>query len=94
MKTIVTRHNALVEYAIEIGLVNENEVEVISHATPENVAGKDIIGILPHHLSCLTNTFTEIPMNIPSDLRGKELNIEQMRMYASQPITYKVVKIN
>lgn len=93
-KTVVTRHESYVQYALEIGLIQENEYEVVSHATPETVSGKDVIGILPHHLSCLTNTFTEIPMNIPVELRGKELSLEQMRLYASAPTTYQVKKIN
>lgn len=86
---IVTRHESLVAYAMEIGLVDET-AEVITHATADNVRGRDVIGVLPHSLSCLTNSFCEIPLSIPAELRGKELSIEQMRQYSGKPVIYKV----
>lgn len=89
---IVTRHSALVELAIELGLA-DSSVQVISHASPEAVAGKNVLGVLPHSLSCLCESFTEIPLVLPADLRGQELTIEQMRQYSSEPVTYKVTKL-
>lgn len=86
---VVTRHPGLVEYLRELGLVDEN-VEVINHASPEVVAGHHVCGVLPHSLSCMTSMFTEIPLNLPAELRGKELTLEDMRQYSSKPITYKV----
>ena len=89
---VVTRHPGLVEYLRELGLATENTV-VVSHATPENVAGKHVCGVLPHNLSCLTASFTEIPLNLPAELRGQELTVEQVRQYAGEPETYRVTKI-
>lgn len=86
---IVTRHQGLVEYLQEIGLAG-NDVQVVSHATPENVAGKRLCGVLPHSLSCLCETFTEVPLNLPADLRGVELTLEQVRQFAGEPVTYRV----
>ncbi|MFA5340560.1 MAG: CRISPR-associated protein Csx16 [Clostridia bacterium] len=86
---IVTRHPGLVEYLREIGLA-DSLTEVISHASPEAVAGKRVCGVLPHSLSCLCESFTEIPLVLPAELRGAELTIEQVRQYAKPAVTYKV----
>ena len=89
ISTIVTRHPALVEYLQEIGLAT-SAVEVVAHATPDIVRGKDVCGVLPHSLSCLTRTFTEVPLALPAELRGVELTLEQVRQYAGRPVTYRV----
>lgn len=91
IQIIITRHAALVEYCREIGLINES-TEVVSHATPEVVQGKHVLGVLPHSLSCLCASFTEVPLILPAELRGKELSIEDMREYAQEPATYVVTK--
>lgn len=93
MKTVVvTRHAGLVEYLLDIGVITDGEFELHSHATPEVVEGKDVIGVLPHSLSCLTTSFTEVPMRIPAELRGEELTLEHMRQYASEPVTYFIAR--
>lgn len=89
---IVTRHPALVQYLQELGLADEG-VEVVEHATPEIVKGKNVCGVLPHSLSCLTKTFTEIPLNLTPELRGKELDLNTLRKIAGAPVTYKVERI-
>lgn len=86
---IVTRHPGLVEYLHELGMAAEG-VEVIAHATPEKVAGRHVCGVLPHSLSCLAASFTEVPLALPAELRGAELSLEQVREYASAPVTYVV----
>jgi putative CRISPR-associated protein (TIGR02620 family) len=89
---IVTRHPALVEYLRELGVVAEG-VEVISHATPEAVTGRHVCGVLPHSLSCLTASFTEVPLNLTPEMRGKELSLENLRAIAGNPVTYTVVRL-
>ena len=89
---VVTRHPGLIEYLKEIGLATEN-TEVISHASTELVIGKNVCGVLPHSLSCLCKTFTEVPLSLPAELRGKELTIDDMRKYASAPVVYQVRKL-
>jgi len=91
-KIIVTRHRGLVEYLKEEGIVGD-DIEIISHATPENVRGRHVIGVLPHSLSCLTESFTEVPLRLPAELRGKELTANDVRKYAGNPVTYKVERI-
>ena len=89
IELVVTKHPGLVEYLREIGLADA-ETKVISHATPEEVRGKRVCGVLPHSLSCLCETFTEVPLALPQELRGEELTIEQVRQYAGPPTTYRV----
>lgn len=86
---VVTRHQSLVDYLREQNVIDDSAT-IIAHATASAVTGKNVIGVLPHSLSCLTASFTEVPLDLPSDLRGKELSVEQMRQYAKSPITYSV----
>ena len=86
---VVTRHQGLVEYLQEIGLADKN-VDVITHASADVVSGKHVCGVLPHSLSCLCESFTEIPLNLPQELRGVELSLEQVRQFACKPVTYIV----
>lgn len=89
---IVTRHEALIQYLIEQGVVEEG-TKVISHATPEDVNGKHVIGVLPLRLAALTAKVTEVPLNIPAEMRGKELSIKDVRKYAGEITSYEVRKV-
>lgn len=89
---VVTRHPGLVEYLHELGMCGES-VEIISHASPEAVTGRHVCGVLPHSLSCLTASFTEIPLALPAELRGAELTLPQVRQYAGAAVTYRVVEV-
>lgn len=86
---VVTRHQGLVDYLTEEGIVSE-DVEVIPHASPESVERRHVCGVLPHSLSCLTASFTEVPLHLPSELRGKELTVADVRRYALPAVTYQV----
>ncbi len=89
---VVTRHPGLVEYLRELGLVT-NETQVVAHATPELVKGKNVCGVLPHSLSCLCETFTEVPLLLTPELRGVELSLDQVREAAGEPVTYHVHRL-
>jgi hypothetical protein len=96
MKTetiIVTRHSALVDLLIERGVINGDE-EVISHATSEDITGKNVIGVLPLRLASMAKTVTEVPLKLTADDRGKELPIERLREIADDPVTYTVGVVN
>ena len=86
---VVTRHSGLVWYLIEIGLISEG-ASVLSHATPDDVRGRHVIGVLPLRLAALAALVTEVPLDIPPELRGVELTLEQVRQYAGEPVTYIV----
>ena len=86
---IVTRHQGLVQYLIAKGFV-PSDVEVVEHANAEVVNGKHVWGVLPHSLSVLCASFTEIPLSLPIELRGKELSMAEVEQYAGEPVTYVV----
>lgn len=89
---VVTRHSALVELLIERGLVQAG-TPVITHATPDQVAGKDVIGVLPLSLAALANSVIEVPLALTPELRGKELDLETLRSIAGEAVTYKVNRL-
>lgn len=88
---VVTRHPALVMFLIRKGIVFDN-VDVLEHATAKQVRGKRVAGILPLHLAAECANFTEVVLNIPFELRGKELSEEEIECYAKNIFTYKITK--
>lgn len=90
MKVLVTRHETLVEYFSNMGITFD---KVIAHATAEDVTGNDVYGILPLHLASLANTVTTIDMNLPVEMRGKELSLSDIETYFTGMSTYQIKKI-
>ena len=88
---IVTRHKALVEFLIEKGIASA-ETPVFSHVTSKDVADKHVIGVLPLHLAAVAATVTGVPLDIPVKLRGQDLDLEQVRRFAGDPVKYSVRK--
>lgn len=86
---VVTRHPALIKFLEKQGLVNE-KTPVISHATADDIEGKHVIGVLPMRYAAMALTITEVPLNIPAELRGKELSLEQVEKFAGKPVKYSV----
>ncbi len=79
MKTIfVTRHPGAAEWAARNGFKG---VEVVSHFTPSAEPMK-VIGTLPVHLAAAVceagGRYYHLSLNIPAELRGKELTAEDM----------------
>lgn len=90
MKVLVTRHEALIEYFSNMGITFD---KVITHATVEDVTGNDIYGVLPLHLASLANTVTTVDMDLPAEMRGKELSLSDIETYFTGMSTYQVKKI-
>ncbi len=88
---VVTRHAGLIEYLIEKGIVSK-DVEIVAHATSKTVIGKHVVGVLPHSLSSLTLSYTEVPLHLPAELRGRELSLGEVKRYAQPAETYIVTK--
>lgn len=89
---VVTRHPALVTVLIEDGLV-DIDTPVLAHATPEQIEFKHVFGVLPLHLAVHAKMVTEILLNLPEELRGKELSIPELRKYMGPPRTYQVREV-
>ncbi len=90
---VVTRHKALVELLRERGIIDE-AATVLEHVTdPAQIAGQDVIGVLPLSLAAGAASVTEIPLALTPDDRGKELSIERLREIAGEAATYTVIKL-
>lgn len=50
---------------------------------------------IPHNAEVIAHATsdTEIPLNVPTELRGQELTLDQIRQFASEPVSYKVTKL-
>ena len=88
---IVTRHSALVEYLREL-MPSLRDAEVRTHVTEDDVRGRVVFGVLPLHLAALAKKVVVVPLNLPPELRGSELNLEQVKKYAGEPQAYIVRK--
>lgn len=85
---LITRHDGLKEFLAAEGHTWD---EVITHVTdPSALERKDVCGILPLHMACLCCSYTELHLDIPAEMRGKELTEEQTREYARGLKTYVV----
>ena len=93
---VVTRHPALVEYLREVDLIT-NDTPIIEHATPADVRGKHVLGVLPHHLSAIAASITEIPMRWTvadrAAMQAGDVGVDRVRACAGEPVTYTVARI-
>lgn len=72
---IVTRHRSLIAWLRQRGITGQ----VLPRARAADVAGKHVIGVLPLHLAALAETISTVDMpDLPDDLVGRELTVEQM----------------
>ena len=92
-KVVVTRYASFVEYLKELRLIRDGEYETVEYATPTNIKGKHVIGVIPLFLCALADRVTEVRLNVPRYLRGTELTLEQVRQFGMPPITYRVTMI-
>ena len=88
---IVTRHPALVEYLFEQGIAPAG-TRVLAHVSPDDVRGKRVVGLLPLHLAAEAASVVEVPLDLPAELRGVELTIEQVRALARPAVEYHVTR--
>lgn len=92
-KLVITKYASFVEYLKELGLIRDGEYETVQYATPANVTGRHVIGVIPLFLCALADRVTEVRVNVPRYLRGTELTLEQVRQFGIPPITYRVTMI-
>lgn len=92
-QVVVTRHAGLVTFLREEGLIGTDAI-VLPHVTREQIAGRHVIGVLPLHLAECAASVTEIPLDLPVELRGVELTAAQARQYAKAPRRYRVVRLD
>ena len=88
---VVTRHLALVEYLREEGIIDASALVTDHVSNSACISGRHVIGVLPVHLARYAACVTTIPLDLPPDLRGKELSLEQVRQYAGRPMHYAIL---
>ena len=91
---VVTRHKALVDYLLNKDIIKEGEFKLIEHADYTEVQGQDVIGVLPLQLSAYAKSITEVPLNLTSKMRGKELTFDEVSMIAGEPVKYIVREVD
>ena len=92
MKTLVTKHPALVLYLLEKGIITNRDVEVVK--SPTSLKGKDVIGVdLPYELTSQMKSYTNVVLNLPKELRDKELSLQNIRDNIGDITTYVVRKV-
>lgn len=89
-KVIVTRHAGMVEWLSLHGI----EGDVIAHATPEDVRGRDVFGILPLNLAAEASTVVTVDMPaLRPEQRGQDLTPDEMDKAGAVMTTYLVLRI-
>src|SRR5690606_23800417 len=92
-KVVGTRHNAIVDYMREIGLIDET-APVDQHVRADRIEGKHVLLALPLHLMAVGAKVTVLPVrNLAYHLRAQELSLEEVRVYAGPPVTYVVREV-
>ena len=74
-------------------MVTGDDVRVIESATPDDVRGRRVVGVLPLHLAVEAAEVVNVAINPPIELRGVELSLAQVRQYATPPAVYRVERI-
>ena len=86
---IVTRHAGLVEWLAERGITGR----VISQATPQDVRGKRVIGVLPLHLAAEAAEVVVVDMpRLRPEQRGQDLTPAEMDEAGAALTTYVVTR--
>ena len=66
------------------------DVPIVAHASPIDVAGKVVAGVLPMRLAALATCLVELQLNLPASARNRELDFEDVRAYAGDPVKYTI----
>ena len=91
---VVSRHKGLIEWLERRGMINET-TEIVSHITDKSVLyNRTVIGNLPLSLACLTGRMLTIEMEVPQELRGKDITADEMDNCGAYVDEYKVSHCN
>lgn len=68
-------------------------IDVLTHATPDDVRGNRVIGVLPEELSSLCAEYWKLSMNVPPGMRGKEISCADMERLGCSVKRYEVKEV-
>jgi len=89
---IVTRHVGALQW-LNKHHPEFGEARVITHATPELVRGKRVVGILPVQLAAECAEYWHLEMSVPREKRGAELTAEELERFGCKLTRYEVRKV-
>lgn len=85
---VITRHAGLIEFLKNRGF-NLDDTQVVAHvADPSILDGKVVVGVLPVSLAVRCDVFIEVALDMPAEMRGKELSAEQTEEYCKGVFAY------
>lgn len=88
---VVTRHNGLLQFLSEEG---HTWAQVATHiADPSQLDGLHVLGVLPVNLAARCASFTELVLELPAEMRGRELTAEETRQFSRGLRTFTVHQI-
>ena len=75
---VVTRHQGLIDFLREKGIIDEN-TKILTHISdPSEVKDKVVLGNLPLHLASMTKMLITPVLNLTPEMRGKDLSKEDV----------------
>jgi len=91
-KVIISRHKATIEWLqSKFG----NDIPVIEHLSdPEMIRNKIVIGNIPIHLAVNAKEVWNVSIDLPPELRGKDLREEQFLKLNPRIEKYKVIRLD
>ena len=90
----VSRHKGAQEWALRRGI----KAQVIEHFDPSIIKQDDVvIGTLPIHLASQVcengGLYVHLMMDVPAELRGKEISADMMEELGAELQTYEIIEI-
>ena len=78
-KIVVTRHGPLVDLLLEEGVIREGDYVVVPHASPADIRGQVVVGVLPLALAALAKEVIAPVLDLRPEDRGRELTLSELR---------------
>ena len=87
---IISRHPGAVAWLAAQGITGE----VVAHATPQQVRGRDVIGVLPLALAAEAHSVSSIDLpGLAPEQRGRDLSPDEMNAAGATLRRYRVIAI-
>ena len=93
---VVTRHPGLVEFLKEQDIADDHTTMVRYVQDSAVLTGLHVAGVLPRVMASACASFTEVTLEVPYELKGKELGLDEVRKFATSIITYeeRIIRIH
>nr|BDI55091.1 MAG: CRISPR-Cas system-associated protein Csx16 [uncultured archaeon] len=89
---IVSRHAGAINW-LKKHYPKFSNLKHLTHISEEEIKDRIIIGTLPVNLAVLAKEYWHLSMNVPLEMRGKELTVEDMENFNCKIENYKILKI-